>query len=176
MNKSKINIYIVYINIMDVLINQMGNEIFNYVIGFTDGREAGTWNNTSHVAKIEILQVWLGPPVFTLNRQIGNNNYAFTLNQLSAVNDLGVVGRQNAGIAPLLQSHREGRALFDRAYTYLVNNPEMVWNGEEWIEEVINEINEMNIDGGGKRRKKRSKSKRRKSKRHKSKTRRRRRR
>ena len=158
---------------MDVLINQMGNEIFNYVIGFTDGREAGTWNNTSHVAKIEILQVWLGPPVFTLNRQIGNNNYAFTLNQLSAVNDLGVVGRQNAGIAPLLQSHREGRALFDRAYTYLVNNPEMVWNGEDWIDEVIDG---MNIGGGGKRRKKRSKSKRRKSKRHKSKTRRRRRR
>jgi hypothetical protein len=163
---------------MDVLINQMGDEIYNYVIEFTDGREAGTWNNTPHENKIEILQVWCEPTVFTLNRQIGNNNYTFTLDQLSAVNNVHVVGRQNGGIAPLLQAHTEVRARFDRAYTYLVENPEMVWNGEDWIDGVINE---MNIGGGGKRRKKRSKSKRRKSKRrkskrHKSKTRRRRRR
>jgi hypothetical protein len=156
---------------MDGLINEIGNEVFNYVMGIVDGREGvGAWNNLPDVEKTPILQAWAVPP-FRLQREVGGNQYYFTMAQLDGVDDLAVMGRQNAGLPTVLQMNVRARERLNRAYEYLVADA-VAQGGQN---DMANG-NEMNIDGGGKRRKKRRKSKRRKSKRHKSKTRRRRRR
>jgi hypothetical protein len=148
-----------YINIMNELNDELDGEVLNYVVELADGRPVGDgWNELSEDLKTEILGLWQG---FTLNRTIENNNYVFSMAQLNAVDVQSVVGRQQAGVPTLINAHQFARDRLERAYRYLVAEDANHGNGDPIH-------NNHDIDGGGKRRKRR-KSKKRKSKKRKSK-------
>ena len=94
--------------------------------------------------------------------------------RLDEVDDLGVVGRQQAGFPTLINAHQFARDRLERAYLYLVAG--VVARNAAFLAAAAavggqNDMangNDMYIDGGGKRRKRR-KSKKRKSKKRKSK-------
>jgi len=92
---------------------------------------------------------------------VGGNQYHFSMARLDEVDDLGVVGRQQAGFPTLINAHQFARDRLERAYLYLVAEDANHDNGDPIH-------NNHDIDGGGKRRKRR-KSKKRKSKKRKSK-------
>ena len=157
---NKIIFYIIYIMAVG---EYLDNEVSEYIKNFTDNhRGLPNWNNLTDTQRNEVNEIWAG---FTLDRQIRGINYRFSMEDLDEVEP--PLARQPAGNLSLQEIHRTQRHLLDLAYNELVERAEQ--QGAD----------NMDIDGGGKKRKtKRRKSlkkSKRKSKRRKSKTRRRRR-
>jgi hypothetical protein len=104
------------------LVVGLDNHVMEPIIAFT--RE---WDNTPIEEQIQILEIWCEPEPFRLTQThtININNvpqaeeYAFTWGELDHVNDLGVIGRQNAVQPSLIESHRNLRARLNRAHRYL---------------------------------------------------------
>jgi hypothetical protein len=149
------------------LVVGLDNNVMEPIIAFT--RE---WDNTPIEEQIQILEIWCEPEPFRLTQThtININNvpqaeeYAFTWGELDHVNDLGVIGRQNAVQPSLIESHRNLLARLNRAHRYLAG-AQVAAGGAESPELAEARADAAAAGGqvGGKYKRKKSKKKRKKT-------------